>query len=149
MGSRVPMSMALIASVSLSLGMSKEAQASDVAAPATTAENVLNLTADDIDQLNQMGFDPQAVSAELTEMEETYGPVDPRDLQRQVSQDMQRTVGDLDQPEVHQRYMEQLRERYEGNGHDANRVRLVIAENKVDNETIRIKGIGLRYEREF
>lgn len=149
MGSRVPMSMALIASVSLSLGMSKEAQASDVAAPATTAENVLNLTADDIEQLNQMGFDPQAVSAELAEMEETYGPVDPRDLQRQVSQDMQRTVGDLDQPEVHQRYMEQLRERYEGNGHDANRVRLVIAENKVDNETLRIKGIGLRYEREF
>lgn len=149
MGSRVPMSMALIASVSLSLGMSKEAQASDVAAPATTAENVLKLTADDIDQLNQMGFDPQAVSAELAEMEEIYGPVDPRDLQRQVSQDMQRTVGDLDQPEVHQRYMEQLRQRYEGNGHDANRVRLVIAENKVDNETIRIKGNGLRYEREF
>ena len=43
------MSMALIASVSMTRGMSKPANAQDVAAPATEASNVLNLSADDID----------------------------------------------------------------------------------------------------
>lgn len=151
MSSRVPMSMALAASLALSLGLSKEAKANEVAAPATAPENVLNLSAADLEQLNKMGFNPADVEQELAEIEETYGPLHPRDLQRQVSQDIEQTLGSdyLGQDDVHARYMEQLRERYEGHGKDDNRVRLIVAGSDVGNERLRLKGAGLRYELEF
>lgn len=151
MSSRIPMSMALIASVSMTLGMPKEAKAQDIAAPATEASSVLSLSADDIEQLNQMGFDPQAVEQEIAEIEEAYGPVDPRTLQREVSQDMQRTVGNdyMNNPHAQSEYIKQLRERYEDQGKDPNRARLIIAESDLGDERLRLKGIGLRYEREF
>ena len=154
MSHRIPMSLAAVAAVTMSLGLSKEAKANEITPPASAPESVLNLSAEDMAQLNQMGFDPQTAEQDVQAIQAEHG-VSVRDLQRQVSQDMQNNAIDIttpdntDQYRIESEYMDHLRERFETRDGDPDKVRVVLAESREGDEQLRLKGLGIRYTREF
>lgn len=149
--------LALMAAAALALGAgAQKAEASEiqtgVTAPATAYKSPLNLSAEDFKTLEKLGITTtQAeINAEFEELQ-TYGPVDETTLARQVNRDMAETMGvDYAGNTAEQRaYIEELRQRYGQSEGNSNRVNLILAGSPEEGEQVRIKGIGLRYTRDF
>ena len=150
--------LALMAAVALSLGVSKESKAHEAhaTAPATEAGNVLNITDADINRLRALGIQTsmREVLGEMQDLQnsEAYGPAAPRDLQRQVSQDMSATLGqDYHRQEgSYEAYIAELRTRYERPERDGMKeIDLKFYQSDDKRETLRVGGPGIEYSYEW
>ena len=147
--------MILFAAVSMGLLTPKAASASDIQRgaepPATSPASVINLTAEDLAKLEAMGLSTtQAeMDAEVAALQEVYGPIDERGLQRRVDRDMSTHLGAdyAGRTDAQRAYLASLEERYGRNAGNPDRIRLTIMQD--ENTEVRLKMPGIALKERF